>query len=1414
MIRKSTFFEISWEVCNMVGGIHTVLATRVPDVQQRHGEDRYITIGPDVPRTEGVAPEFRPDIWDQELAESLRDHEIGVIMGRWLVPGEPRCLLVNHSRLYERKDRILGKYWETYELDSLFGSWDYYDPVLFAHAAGMVIEHIRDRFLLPGRRDTVVQGHEWMSGAALLHLKQVAPEIGTVFTTHATMLGRSLAGREANPDFYKLLPEIDPTTTARELNISSKHSMECVAAREADVFTTVSELTAMECEYLLGRKPDVVLLNGFGSKPVGKVERQRARHDLFKLAELTTGDEYDHDNTLLFALAGRYEYVNKGVDVYLDALADLATELNGTNAKRIVAFAMLPAGHAEPKRQLWDRAHGASASPPLRCTHDLFDEGNDPITKQLNYLGFQNEKGSKVHIVFVPIYLDGTDPLIRQKYWDLLPGADLGVFPSFYEPWGYTPLEAIAFGVPAITSDRAGFGRWIASVGDRERTGVRVLKREGVPFDEVSRALKDTLREFIDLGQSDRESLREASVKSASLTAWSNFMENYVEAHQRALEAGAARRRGLPLERLSVTAMPAPVEGVIERRPQLREGEEVAPYKRTFTVANAVPEQLHPLLQLASNLWWRWHPKAAALFRTLDPELWSKLDENPHALLDQVRPERLVELASSTEYVDEVNRIQRQLVESTDRQDIRIAYFCMEFGIAGYLNIYSGGLGILAGDHLKGASDLKLPLCAVGLAYEGGYFRQMVNRDGQQEDLNDTMDFSAPPFERVLAGRFAPLKVTVPMPTGPVTVQAWKLQVGRTPLFLLDTNVPENRPEDRAITNRLYGGDNAHRLRQEMILGIGGYHLLTELDIDPDVFHMNEGHSAFLLIARAVHLIQRHGLRSQEALEYIRNTTVFTTHTPVAAGHDHFPEEMVRPYLARYENVLRLDWPRLMAMGRTPQAAHNEFGTTALAARNVGRINGVSLKHGEVTREMFRQFYPDIEDAHDVPCTSITNGVHVPSWLADPWQRLVEREMGPSWRDHIDDPDRWSWLHNHDPEEVWAIHRELKSEYIGWLREHLTETWMRRREDLTLLHDILDQLDENRLLIGFARRFAPYKRADLLLTEPERLKKLLNGNPGITMVYAGKAHPADGMGKELLRRVYEASKDPSLAGRLIFMEGYDIDSARRMVAGCDIWLNTPTRPLEASGTSGMKAAINGCINLSVDDGWWREAYDGTNGWVIDLPSALVHDPSAYDRATIMALLETEIMPAYKKRDAAGIPTAWVDRMKASMATVIPNFSTRRMLTNYADLFYEPAMRDADNLRYANYRPLFTLADLRERMLGAWSQISMESVRFGGLGGDELEVGATVSGEVVLQHPGLEAQDLEVEAVVAFGSQAHDRMMRTVVSFQGSEEENRSVWRGAFTVQASGHHELRFRVKPKQRRGERPGELGLHLQKWL
>ena len=1398
-------FEISWEVCNMVGGIHTVIASHAAEMIGKYG-DGYITVGPKLTREDNATPVFRPEVWMPELLESLAGHDVGVQMGRWLVPGEPRCLLINHSRLYAQKNEILSRYWERFELDSLFGGWDYYDPLLFAHASGLIIEHMRDRFFLKERREVVVHAHEWLSGAAVLHVKAAVPDVGTVFTTHATMLGRAASAHHPGEDLHALLPTVNPAELARSLNVSAKHSMESVTARECDVFTTVSELTARECDHLLGRTPDPILPNGFGAHPVPPERAATARERLFRIAELATCARYDRDKTTVAVLAGRYEYVNKGVDVFIDAAAALRGSEWASGGRRLLAFVMMPTGHAQPKRVLSSRARGEPcADEPLICTHDLIDEHNDPTLRRLRELGVANASGDLVHVVYVPIYLDGSDALIPDRYWDLLPGADIGVFPSRYEPWGYTPLECVSFGVPTVTSDLTGFGQWVKPLGDFRATGVDVLPREGRSAQEATATLAERLEGFMALDDGARAELRAACLRTAGETDWSHFAAHYYDAHGRAAAAAAQRRRETPLDRL--------LEAARTEAAPIAERPAAHAFRRAFTVANTLPTALEPLRDLAANLWWRWHPRAADLFERLHPELWTEVGEDPHALLERVPSKRLRALAEDAGYVATLTEVHRAMTDALHGASSKpqIAYFCMEFGLAGFLPLYSGGLGILAGDHLKAASDLGLPLCAVGLAHQHGYFRQLIDADGHQDAAPDTLDFTEPPFTPVLDQQYLPLTVEVAMPTGPVQVRAWQLAVGRVSLYLLDTNVEGNTPAARQITDRLYGGDLEHRLRQEVILGLGGHALLDALGFEPLVYHMNEGHSAALVLARLRYLVRRRGLRLYEALDYVRNTTVFTTHTPVPAGHDHFGEDLVRPYLAPFESQLGVDWPRLMALGRMASRPTEEFGTTALAVRASEYVNGVSAKHGEVTRSMFRELYPEIESPEDVPVGSITNGVHVPTWLAAPWQEHCEQAMGADWQTHLATPERWAWVRDLPNADVWAMHRELRGALVAALERHLEATWARRADDPAILRLVLDRLHGDGAVLTFARRFAPYKRAELLLEDPERLARVFERHPDAVLLYAGKAHPADGLGRDLLRRVHAISRRPELLGRVVLLEGYDIDLARRLVSGSDVWVNTPTRGLEASGTSGMKAAINGCLNLSVDDGWWIEGYDGDNGWNISLPSAGIRDAEPYDRATLFGLLETEVLPCYADRDEGGVPHRWVERMKASVASIIPRFSTRRMLEDYVRLAYDPARADAAALLDDQMRPLLELTDTRARLVERWPELRVEGVEISRLGTDEVPVGAPIPLRLKLLHEGLDAQDLVVEAVAREGHGGGGRIVQELSSPGGA---GASVWSGALVPQAGGRYELRFRVRPRQRREGRAGKLGLHIERWL
>ncbi len=1398
----------------MVGGIHTVLATKASAMMDRYGE-RYFTVGPDIARVDEDRKEFRDEIWMPELLESIAPLGLSVRMGRWLVPGEPRCLLLNYSDLYGQKDAILSHYWETYRLDSLFGGWDYYDPLLFAHGVGLLIEHFYVNYLYPERLSAAVQCHEWMSGAAILHLREKAPEIGAVFTTHATTIGRALAAKQRDPTELFDAPKDRLADVARDLGVQSKYSMEQVATNTADVFTTVSDITALECEHLLGRKPDVVLPNGlsdsFPSPSLATPEAAaRAREALFSIAELATGDRYDRATTRIVISGGRYEYENKGIDVFLDALGELRKDLNGP-APRVVAFGLFAGGHAGPRRDLL-RARREGVRPhnaPFLSTHELLDEKNDPILKRLAELAFTNAKGEAVHVLEVPIYLDGTDALIPETYYELLPGADATVFPSLYEPWGYTPLESAALGVPTFTSDLAGFGRWAAARGGFLDTGVSVLHRRGRTHEETVRELREHLVPLLRSEDGALVRLRQMAKALAQEASWRVFAQKYFEAHDGACEKAGRRAAELPPRRFVEIAKRRVVASV--------SGGDVLAHMRSFTVVNPLREKLSPLHDVARNVSWTWHPEGGRLFEDLSPALWSAVGNDPALLLDRLPRDAVARAESSPEYLGRLDRVHRAVLEEAKKNPHPdIAYFCMEHGLVPFLRIYSGGLGILAGDHLKTVSDLGLPLVAVGLAYQFGYFRQVIAQDGSQEAHPELIDFRSVPFEPVLDASGAPIVVSVAFPRGPVHVRAWRVRVGSAEVLLLDTNHEGNRPQVRAITDRLYPSDPAARLAQEVVLGIGGFQLLRAAGLDPRVYHMNEGHSAFLVVARIAHLMQTEDLRYEEALEFVRHTTVFTTHTPVPAGHDYFPEALVRPYLSPFERIFKKDWEAILSLGR--KSGSSEFSTTALAMRGSLRVNGVSDRHRRVTQEMFQDLYPGLH-VLEVPIKGITNGVHVPTWVAPEWQRVFAEEVGPDWRERLTDVPAWDKIRATDPRKIWSTHHALKQKLLAWLRDHVRETWLRRRENPRLLALALERLDEDPLIIGFARRFAPYKRATLLFRDVQRLAALLGGERPAVVLFAGKAHPSDGAGKDLVKQIVEAGRDERLAGRVLFVENYDIGIAQRLVSGSDVWLNTPTRPLEASGTSGMKAAMNGCPNLSVGDGWWLEGYNGKNGWLIGAESSDAQPgfQDEYDSAMLYAILEHEVLPAYFDRGPDGVPAQWVDVMKESIASLVPRFSSRRMLEQYRDLFYVPARRDSVELSKGAFERLSELVERQKRLVASWGGVGFVDARVDGLDHDQVDLGAPIKVELELRHPGLLPDDVDVQAVVT-DAPAHGELASFVThplacaSFDAGTSTSR--WRAEFSCDVTGPHALGIRALPRSLLEGDPPAAELDMVRWL
>ena len=695
---------------------------------------------------------------------------------------------------------------------------------------------------------------------------------------------------------------------------------------------------------------------------------------------------------------------------------------------------------------------------------------------------------------------------------------------------------------------------------------------------------------------------------------------------------------------------------------------------------------LQPLERLAWNFWWSWAPDGTEVFRDLDPGLWQQCEQNPRALLAQVSDLRLAQMAADPTFSGRVRRLTERFdtymsdtrpspklnVSARITRENPVAYFCAEFGVHNSLPLYSGGLGILAGDHLKSASDLNLPLVAVGLFYRFGYFRQRLNREGWQEETYRAALANELPLQSVDDETGRPMLVEVSMRGRLVRARAWLADVGRIRLYLLDTDVAENEEVDRLVTGHLYGGDRETRLVQEKMLGIGGARLLRKLGLQPSVFHLNEGHSAFLTLELTRELIESEGLDFAAASERVRERCVFTTHTPVAAGHDEFSADLIGKAFGNwYETALGLSREEFLALGRVNGSSEEAFGLTPLALRMCHSTNGVSRKHGEVSRELWQKMWPN-RSPNEVPITSITNGVHPGTWVAPVMRRLYEQHVGDDWIDRARDASVWAYgVERISGEELWQAHSLLKQRLVAFIRDHSFDARLARGESEDFIEAARTMFDPAALTIGFARRVAGYKRWDLLLSDPERLTTLINDpERPIQFVFAGKAHPQDQNAKAVLQRLITWQRDSSVRHGIAFIEDYDQEVARQLVQSVDVWMNMPRRPLEASGTSGQKVAINGGLNFSVLDGWWLEGYDGDNGFAIgDLSELPEEEADRREAESLYRVLTEEIVPRYYTRDTAELPSQWVAMMKRSIQTLVPIFSSDRMVAEYAERIY-------------------------------------------------------------------------------------------------------------------------------------------------
>ncbi len=830
---------------------------------------------------------------------------------------------------------------------------------------------------------------------------------------------------------------------------------------------------------------------------------------------------------------------------------------------------------------------------------------------------------------------------------------------------------------------------------------------------------------------------------------------------------------------------------------------------RKFTVVPSLPPKLAPLRELAYNLWWSWNLDGADLFRRLDDTLWQETGHNPVLILGRVSQARLAEAANDEGLIAQLARVYQAFTnyvntrdtwyaKNAGASDLTVAYFSAEFGISECLPIYSGGMGVLSGDHLKSASDLGIPLVGVGLLYQEGYFRQYLNADGWQQESYPINDFHTLPLQRVMDAEGQPLRIVVDYPGRPVTAQVWRVQVGRVPLYLLDTNLPENRPEDRDITDQLYGGDLDMRIRQEIMLGIGGIRALKAMDICPTVCHMNEGHSAFMGLERIRMAMQAHQLSFSEALQLTMAGNVFTTHTPVPAGIDLFPEHLMDYYFTEYAQLLGLDRQGFLGLGRRTNAPADEpFSMAILALRLAGHTNGVSKLHGEVARAMWRDLWPQTP-LSEIPISSITNGIHSRSWISGDMSSLYTRYLGPGWIERPADQAVWQHVHQIPDEELWRTHERRRERLVSVARVRARQQLARRGSPQKDIQTAGEILNPDILTIGFARRFATYKRATLLFSDVERLSAILNHpERPVQLIFAGKAHPRDNPGKELIRQLVHYARREDLRKRILFLEDYDMSLARYLVQGVDVWLNTPRRGKEASGTSGMKAALNGVINLSTLDGWWVEGYNTETGWSIGLGET--YDDEGYgdhvEASALYDLLEKEIVPLFYDYGGNGIPRGWIAKMKHTISQNAPVFNTHRMVQEYLTAGYLPATARYQALAQDGAKRAKELAHWMDMLRQNWGAIRIVSLESDDRDGLPVEMQVTVTARV---HLGA-LKPTDVQAQIYHGQvDAQDQLVDAQIvqmSLAEHEGDGICVYQGTFHSDTTGLHGYALRILP-------------------
>ncbi|MFZ4560876.1 MAG: alpha-glucan family phosphorylase [Saprospiraceae bacterium] len=841
--------------------------------------------------------------------------------------------------------------------------------------------------------------------------------------------------------------------------------------------------------------------------------------------------------------------------------------------------------------------------------------------------------------------------------------------------------------------------------------------------------------------------------------------------------------------------------------------------KRIF-IESKLPDPLLPLQELAHNIWWSWSQEAIELLTGADPEKWEALHYNPIAVLDQLSVERAAALLEDRAYMEKLERViarfHTYLEDKKNASGPRVAYFSMEFGLHASVRLYSGGLGVLAGDYLKEASDCNVDMLGIGLLYRYGYFQQSISLHGDQVNHYPPQEYTKMPMSPVRDKNGEWLKVAIDFPGRTVHAKVWTLPVGRIPLYLLDTDIPDNNWEDRSITHQLYGGDNEHRLKQEMVLGIGGVRLMSALGLEPDIFHCNEGHAAFMGVERLREHLQDNGLTYPVAKELVRASSLFTTHTPVPAGHDYFPEHLLRQYLGDYIAQMGLSWETFVGLGKVDVHDSAElFSMSHLAIRLSQEVNGVSRLHGKVSQQMFSVLYPGY-NAQESHIGYVTNGVHYPTWIANEWHQLFVKHLGTGFLSDQSNLEKWEGVREIPDAEIVRVRKYLKKRLLDKVKIKLREDMTRRGEKPSAIFETIEKIRPDALVIGFARRFATYKRAHLLFKNIERLKELMNrSNRPLIFLYAGKAHPADHPGQALIKEIIHISRRPEFVGKVIFLEGYDMELAKMLVQGVDIWLNTPTRPLEASGTSGMKATLNGVMNLSVLDGWWAEGYLPGAGWALPIDAAYTDNAlqDELDAETVYNLLENDLLPTYFQDGPEGFSASWLQIIRNTISKIGPRFTMKRQLDDYMQQFYHKLYARTKVLRKNRFSAARDLAAWKQTVAERWEGVHLLEKDVFDSDNFSLHFGESFKVRIKVAHNGIPKEQLGMEAIFFKRLSENELDLRFHKELQVVDSnEYSTTFAAEIFPQVWGVYEYGFRLYP--RHASLPHPQDLCLVKWV